>query len=310
LLYHLWRSELGADAVRHAIFHAVSAFCNAGFSTFSDNLVGQRHNPAVLAVLMALIVTGGLGFLTLEDVALRYGTVAGRQRRRLSLHSRLVLTTTALLLVGGWALFAVLEWDGILAGLPGIGDRLVNALFMSVTCRTAGFNTVDYGQARESTLFATNLLMSVGGSPGSTAGGIKTTTFALLGLLAWARYRGDEIAHFAGRSLRRDTLELAVGLSVVSFTVVTVGILALTVTEAGNPEAGGFLGRMFEAVSGFNTVGLSTGVTPRLSVAGRLVVVVLMFLGRVGPLSFAAALAVRRPQPGRFRYAYEDVMVG
>ena len=152
---------------------------------------------------------------------------------RLSLHTRLVLITTAVLLVAPWPLFAWLEWDDSLTGLW-FGHKLTNALFMSVTARTAGFNTVDYGQASEAGNFLTILLMAIGGSPGGTAGGLKTTTFALLGILAWSRYRGQAVVCVWGRSLRKETTDRAVGLFVITFAVITAGILALTVTERGS----------------------------------------------------------------------------
>jgi trk system potassium uptake protein len=310
LLYLTWVPRFGWDgAAWPAVFHSVSAFCNAGFSTFSDNLIGFQRSPLSLTVVMALIVGGGIGFLTLEELVLWFQTSHSQKRFRLSLHSQLVLGTTALLLVVGWLVLGALEWEGTLKSLPWY-DRLVNALFLSVTPRTAGFNTIDYGQASEATNYVTILLMSVGGSPGSTAGGMKTTTFILIGLMAWARFQGRQVTSFRGRSVRAETTGMAVGLFVVCFTLVTLGILVLTMTEPGVGGHGQFLDWMFEAVSAFNTVGLSTGVTPGLSAAGRVVAIVLMFLGRVGPLTFAAALARNPAQPERFRYAYEGVVVG
>jgi trk system potassium uptake protein TrkH len=309
LLYVQWAPRVGwIEAIWPSVFHAVSSFCNAGFSIFSDNLVSYRDSPGTLAVIAALIVLGGLGFLTMEELTLRIRARRRRRLFRLSLHTRLVLITTAALLIGGWVLYALFEWDSSLAGM-GAGDKIVNAGFMSATARTAGFNTVDHSRATEAGNFTTILLMSIGGSPGGTAGGVKTTTFALLGLLAWSRYRGEVVASMSGRSLRKETTDRAVGLAVVAFTVMTLGILALTVTERSGP-IDGFLIRMFEAVSAFNTVGLSMGLTPHLSPAGKAVVIVLMFLGRVGPLALAAALAAHAPASGRFRYAYEEVAVG
>lgn len=310
VLYLNWLPQLGwADAVWPSVFHAVSAFCNAGFSTRSDNLIGFQQSPLILGVIMTLIVVGGLGFLTLEELVLWYQAARIRKRFRLSLHSRLVLRTTAALLVVGTVVLGLLEWDGTLTHLPWY-DRIVNALFMSVTPRTAGFNSIDYGQATDCTNFVTILLMSIGGSPGSTAGGLKTTTFALIGLMAWARFRGREVTSCAGRSVRNETTTMAVGLFVMCFTIVTLGILVLTLTEPAPDGKWQFLDWMFEAVSAFNTVGLSTGVTPVLSAAGKLVAVTLMFLGRVGPLTFFAALARTPAAPERFRYAYEEVVVG
>jgi trk system potassium uptake protein TrkH len=258
---------------------------------------------------MALIVLGGLGFLTLEEVYLRGKAERSGRIFRVSLHSRIVLAATAVLILVPWPAFAVMEWERTLASLPAI-DRLVNALMLSVTPRTAGFNSIDYAQAADSTNFLTILLMSIGGSPGSTAGGLKTTTFALLGLLAWSRFRGHSVTSIWGRSVPEETIQRAVGLFVVAFGIVTAAILVLTATELGE-SASGFLAYMFEAVSAFNTVGLSMGVTGDLSAGGSWVMILLMYIGRVGPLTFAAAIALRTTTPaGEFRYAYEDVVVG
>jgi trk system potassium uptake protein TrkH len=309
LLYLLWVPRLGWEgAAWPAVFHSVSAFCNAGFSTFSDGLTSFHHNPPTLLVIGALVVAGGLGFLTLEELYLRNKARRANRVFRLSLHSRLVLVTTAALLVAAWPMYLWLEWDGALGGM-GWYHKPANALFMSATPRSGGFHTVDYSKATDAGNFVTILLMSVGGSPGGTAGGLKTTTFALLAVLAWSRYRGEEATSVWGRSLRKETTDRAVGLFVIAFALVTVGILALNLTERGNPH-GGFLHRMFEAVSAFFTCGLSMGLTPHLSTPGRVVVVLMMFLGRVGPLAVAAALAVRAPAAGKFRYAYEEVAVG
>jgi trk system potassium uptake protein len=316
MLYVIWAPRLGAvDAVWPAVFHAVSAFCNAGFSVFSDSLMGFQQSSITLLVVMMMIVIGGLGFLTLEEVHLRHRARRSGRTYRMSLHSRLVLGTTAVLLLGGWVLFTVLEWRLGLEHL-GLVDRLVNALFMSVTPRTAGFSTIDYAEASPSTNFLTIILMAIGGSPGSTAGGLKTTTIALIGLLAWSRFRGRPITTVWNRSVPEETTQRAVGLFVVGFGVITAAIVLFTLTEIGrlaHPAVGGsFLVHMFEATSAFNTVGLSMGATPELSTAGRVITIILMFVGRVGPLTFAAAIALAQPHPGRgsFRYAYEDVVVG
>lgn len=301
------------SAAWHAVFQSISAFCNAGFSTFSDSLVGFQGSPVVLGTVMLLIVAGGLGFLVLEE--LRHLATENREGKgpRLSLHSRLVLRVAALLLVGGWVVFTVLEWSNTLAYLP-VADRLVNGLFMSVTPRTAGFNTVDYSATTVSSNFATILLMSIGGAPGSAAGGIKTTTVAVIGLLALARLRGRTVASIGFRSLPVETVQRAVGLFVVAFGLVTAAILLFAFFELGassGPEHGRFLGLMFEAVSAFNTVGLSMGETGGLSNASRLLTIFLMYVGRVGPLSFAAAISLTPERSSsEFRYAYEDVIIG
>ena len=298
-------------AAWHALFQAVSAFCNAGFSTFSDSLAGFQAAPAILLTVMTLVVLGGIGFLTLEELHGRWRSLEVR-RRSLSLHSRLVLTVTGLLLVGGWGAFSILEWTNVLAGMPAL-EKLLNSLFMSVTARTAGFNTVDYATTNASTNFLTILLMSIGGSPGSTAGGLKTTTVAVLGLLAFSRLRGRQVTSAGSRTIPEETVQRAVGLFVVGFGVVTGAILLYAVLhlEAAGVEGRGFLVYMFEAVSAFNTVGLSMGATGELTGTGKWLTIGLMYVGRVGPLMFAAAIALGRPTLAReFRYANEDVIIG
>jgi trk system potassium uptake protein TrkH len=314
LLYLFWLPRMGfTDAAWPAFFHAISAFCNAGFSIFSDNLMGFQRSFGALTVVMALVVLGGLGFLTLEELYLH----RQRERRgrpfRISLHSRLVLTVTAALVLGAWPMFAFLEWSNALDGL-GVVGKLWNALFMSVTPRTAGFNTVDYAQTTDATNFFTILLMSIGGSPGSTAGGLKTTTVALIALLAWTRLRGSRWVTMGDRSLPDATIQRAVGLFVIGFVVVTAAIMLLVGLDAPGPastQRTDFLDYMFEAVSAFNTVGLSMGVTADLSTGARWIAIVLMYLGRVGPLTIASAIAVQQLASTRqLRYAYEDVVVG
>jgi trk system potassium uptake protein len=314
LLYALWVPRFGwQDAAWPAVFHAVSAFCNAGFSTFTDSVIGFQTGAGTLLVLALLLVAGGIGFLTMEELLLWSRARRARVAFRLSLHSRIVLATTAALLAVGWLLFGLFEWNGTLDHLGAL-DRVVNALFLSASPRTAGFNNIDYAQATDSTNFLTIIFMLVGGSPGSTAGGLKTTTVALVAVIAWTRFRGREIPSIGARSVPEETIQRAIGLAVVVFAVVTAGIFAYTWTEqSGTAASGGnrFLALMFEATSAFNTVGLSMGVTASLSVAGKWLTIFLMFVGRVGPLTFAAALAISAErQDVAYRHAYEDVVVG
>ncbi|MCO6456465.1 MAG: hypothetical protein J5I93_14305 [Pirellulaceae bacterium] len=309
LLYIVWAPRLGlVGAIWPAIFHSVSAFCNAGFSTNTSSLMDFQDSPATIAVISLLVVTGGLGFITMEEI-LHLMWRRGKTTRRLSVHSKLVLVTSGVLLAGGWLLFAVFEWRGVLAGMS-VVDKLANSFFMSVTPRTAGYNTIDYGAASDSTNFLTIMLMMVGGSPGSTAGGMKTTTVALLGLLAWSRLRSQPTATFAHRSIPEATIQRATGLFVIATGIVVVGVFVLAFVGDVVGEGQRFLVRLFEAASAFNTVGLTMGLTTELSVASRWIVVFLMFAGRTGPLSIAAALIVRLSRKGKFRLAYEDVVVG
>lgn len=309
LLYLCWIPKLGwIGALWPAVFHSVTAFCNAGLSTFEGGFIDEQRNYPALTVVMLLVIAGGIGFLVMDEI---YRRLRGQTppNRRLSLHSRLVLFTSAALTLVGWGLYLLFEWNEALAGMTPLG-KVVNALFMSVTARSAGFNTVDYAQASDSGNFLTIILMTIGGSPGSTAGGIKTTTFALLGILAWSRLRGYRFSTFVDRSLREETTDRAIGVFVITTTMLVVGIFLLNATEHFHSGPGRFLHWMFEASSAFNTAGLSMGVTSELSRAGRWTIAVLMFLGRVGPLTIAAALTMRRISAPQFRFAYEDVMVG
>ncbi len=308
LLFCVWAPRIGMrEALWPAIFHAVSAFCNAGFSTWTDSLIGYQQSPGTLIIIMGLILAGGLGFLTHEELFLFVQSKIHRRAFRFSLQSRLVLITTIFLTVATAPLFAIFEWDNTLKDLPTV-HRVVNAVFLTVTPRTAGFNAIDYGAATDSSNLLTILLMTIGGSPGSTAGGIKTTTVALIGLLAWSRLRGLESTDCFGRSIPEETTSRAVGLFAIASGIAVAGVFVLTTTETGAKSD--LIQLMFEAASAFNTVGLSMGITPDLSVAGRWVAILLMFFGRVGLLTLAAALTLHRSQITGFRYAYEDVVVG
>ncbi|MBI3932681.1 MAG: TrkH family potassium uptake protein [Acidobacteria bacterium] len=313
-LWVRWRSEFpAARALYLALFHAVSAFCNAGFSVFSDSLARYRGDVPVNLVVTALVVVGGLGFLVnmelRDQVALR---IRGRRPPALSLHAKLVSTVTAWLLALGTVGFLGLEWGNLLRDVPG-GEKLLVSWFHSVMPRTAGFNTVDYGRAAAGTLFFTVLLMFVGGSPGSTAGGIKTTSLGLLVGLVRARWAGRGRAFLFGRTVPHTVMDRALSVTLVSWVLASGALMLLVVTEQGaaphDAAEPRFLSLMFETVSAFATVGLSTGLTPQLTPAGKAILIVLMFVGRLGPLTVAFAAGRARP-PRRFRYAEENVMVG
>lgn len=296
-----------------AVFHSVSAFCNAGFGLFPDSLVRYRGDLAVNLAITGLIILGGLGFLA--SMELRDQLLARLRRLRppqATLHTRLVLLVTAVLLAGGALAYLVLEWDNVLHDLPP-GERLLAAWFLSVTSRTAGFNTVDYGQLSSATLFLTIFLMFVGASPGSTGGGIKTTTFGLLVALVVARWRGRGRASVFHRTIPHAVMDRALLLAMLAWALVSLAIGLLVMAQsAGVPhqrEEPRFVALMFEAVSAFGTVGLSTGITAGLGATSKLVLIALMFMGRVGPLTLILAMSPRQ-QRGRFRYAEENVMVG
>nr|MBA2544063.1 potassium transporter Trk [Deltaproteobacteria bacterium] len=306
-----------------ALFHAISAYCNAGFSTFSDNLVGLSDSAASLIIISLLIIVGGLGYLTFEELMRWWRTARAKRtgvrlivrgQHRLSSHTWAVVVTTVALLVLGWVLFAIFEWNDTLAG-KSVFDKLVNAWFMSVTPRTAGFNAIDYGQVGNDTATLTMMMMLVGGSPGSTAGGIKTTTLAVLVALGLSRIRGKRYVELKGRSIPPGTIERSVGILLLAVLVLAVAFFILSAIESVGTSAAEtrqqFLPILFETISAFATVGVSMNLTPVLHPASKLVVVALMFIGRVGLLSFFTAVTMRRATAATYvRAAQEDVIVG
>ncbi len=298
LLAGLWGSHTPGQALWSALFHSVSAFCNAGFSLYPDSLVGYSSNGWIVGPVMVLIVLAGIGqpvLLDLLDVwRLRVrGPQDGRRFRRLALHTRVVLAASAALVVGGATLLFL---TGVTSGEADVSSRLVGALFQSVTARTAGFNTVDIGALPVASLLILCALMFVGGSPGSCAGGIKTST-AMIWMAGWtARIRGGKWPQIMGRHIPGEQARRAATLVSVAVSWNTVGMLILAMTEAGTPGAG-LEDILFEQLSAFGTVGLSTGLTANLSVVGKLWIILTMFLGRVGPLTMVL-WAVARRSPG------------
>ncbi len=290
-------------AAYSAVFHAVSAFCNAGFSVFSNSLEDFAGDPVVNIVIGGLIIVGGLGFPAVADMYHFFRDLRAGRRPHLALHTRLVLVTTAVLLAAGFAFFALVEWNGAFAGRPA-GQKLWAAVFASLTPRTAGFDTVPPAKFSVASQLVTIALMTIGASPGSTGGGIKTTTAALLLILIVAMARGQRSVHIARRSVAEATRHRAfaiAGLMVSALFLVTLG---LCITERGVDLAKA----LFEAASALGTVGLSLGLTPYLSTLGRLLITVAMYVGRVGPLTLA--LAILAPRREVVEYPHEDVMVG
>lgn len=304
-LYVLWRGRPDIEApLGAAVFHAVSAFCNAGFSTFPSNLELFRDDAVTCAVVAMLIITGGLGFPVLRvGLAWAAGRWAGHRRLAPSLHARLALVTTATLLLAGMLGTLALDWSATLAPLSW-SARFSAAGFLSVTARTAGFNTVPIGALAPATLWLLMLLMFIGGNPGSTAGGIKTTTAATVVAALSATLRGRPRVEAFRRTIPDEQVAKALALVGVSFALVATGVLALLATQTADARA-----LTFEAVSAFGTVGLSTGATPRLNGAGKVVLMILMFVGRTGPLTLGFALAARGGSTG-VTYPNEKVMIG
>jgi trk system potassium uptake protein len=289
------------------VFHAVSAFNNAGFALFSDNLMGAADQPLVLLTVSALVILGGLGFFTiLEVLSLR------RRHTRLSVHSQLVLAMTLMLLVGGTIAIYVLERDNVQTlGSLSPGQAWLAAWFQSVVTRTAGFNSIAIGACQPSALFVMIILMFIGGAPGSTAGGVKVSTVGIMLAALWATARGESEASVFRRRLPPEQIARAFLICLVAFLAVN-GLAAVLLAR----EARGLLPTLFEVVSAFGTVGMSMGegasplsLSGHFTVLGQLLIAAMMFAGRIGPLTLLMALAQRRER-SRVRFPEGKVLIG
>ena len=298
------------QAVWEGVFHAISAFNNAGFSTYSDNLVPFVGDAWILLPLAAALITGGLGYPMLAELARR---VRGRIARwrgglprvyHMSVTARMTFAATAVLLLGGMAFFFLSERAGVLSGMS-VGQRLLNAFFMSASPRTAGFNAIDYGQAHPITLMVTDMLMFVGGGSAGTAGGIKVTTACVLAAAMASEFLGREDTAIGHRRVPLSTFRQALALTAAGIILVALGVATLRVWD---PE---FTADQvtFEVMSAFATVGLSTGITASLSAPSQIMLCLIMYVGRVGPTTFVAALAARTVSL-RFRYPEERPFIG
>ncbi len=279
----LVEGQPGGRAVWLGVFHAVSAFNNAGFSLHSDNLVRYLRDAWVLLPISFAVIIGGLGFPVILELSKRM------RPRRWSLHTKLTLTMTALLIVGGTLFVTVSEWTNTKTiGTLDPGQKVVAGFFHAVMPRTAGFNAWDYSKVTQETLLGTVLLMFVGGGSASTAGGLKVTTFILLFFVIVAEVRGEPQVSAFDRRVETRVIRQALTVALLGVAAVVGSTMVLTeLTDFPIPQV------MFEATSAFATVGLSTGLTPNMGVGGQLVLVALMFIGRLGPITLVSALALR-----------------
>jgi trk system potassium uptake protein len=298
-LHHAYREPWG-EAIWNGLFLAVSAFSNAGFSTYPDSLVSFARDPLVLGPVMAAVILGGIGFPVLHDMRRNPLRAA-----RWSLHTKITLLGTGLLLPGGMAVVLAYEWGNpATLGPFGPAGKLLGAAFHSVMTRSGGFNAHDVGEMRPETLAVSYVLMMIGGGSAGTAGGVKVTTFLVLGLVVWAEIRGEPDVTSFGRRISRDVQRQALTVALLAVGFVGMATLALlSVSDLALDDA------LFETVSAFATVGLSTGITADLLPAGQALLVGLMFLGRVGTITVATGLALRsRQRP--YRYPEERPIVG
>ena len=293
--------------IEQAVFHSVSAFCNAGFSLFNNSLESFRADPVINLTMMGLIFIGGIGFVVIMDVLRLF--VKKKQERKISLQSKIVLTVSiGLILVGALLLF-FLEEGRLMKGMS-LSEKIFGSLFQSVTARTAGFNTLPIGNLSIPSVFILIVLMFIGASPGSTGGGIKTCTLAVLVSVVFCNLKNNKRVKLFGRSMTKQVIRETIVIVFLSALWVLVFTLLVTVfSNAGSINQGSFLKHFFEVVSAFGTVGLSTGITSELNTASKVCIILTMFAGRVGPLTLALAIAFRE-RKDKFIYPEESIMVG
>ncbi|MBU4074015.1 MAG: hypothetical protein KKF28_01340, partial [Proteobacteria bacterium] len=297
-----------ATAFFHALYSAVSAFNNCGYSLFSDSLTAYRGDWIVNLTVMGLIVLGGIGFIVQHEVIAWYRGL----QKRLSLHTKLVLLTTGFLILAGAVLFYLFEADHVLKGVSG-PTQLLDSLFQSITPRSAGFNTVAIDRLTNPTVLVMIILMFIGASPGSTGGGIKTTSFTLMLLMIWNRMKGRYHVNVFNRRIPREIIGRTIAIIFASaFSIGLITSVLLFFGGGGDlpPEQSRhfFVEYLFETVSAFGTVGLSMGITPKLNDIQKLSIVLMMFAGRVGPLTLAFSWYLTGKKD--IEYAEESIMVG
>ena len=307
LILFLWfLPEFGFfKALKWGVFHSISAFCNAGFDIFGcitpgASLMEFQSDPVVLLTLSALVILGGLGFLVWQDMAVN------RSFRKYSVYTRLVLVTTLGLLVLGWAVICLLEWNnpGTLGSMP-LGDKLLNGFFQSVTLRTAGFVAVDQALLTDSGKAASMVLMLIGGSSGSTAGGLKTVTFVVLVLFMAARARGRSTVCVYKRTIPQSQVLDAMTIAFLMVGLAYFGGIFISATSVVS-----FVDALYEAVSAIATVGLTAGATGNLSIPAQLLIIVYMYFGRVGVLTISMGFLTGDRAEERFRYAQTNLLIG
>ncbi|MDV7830196.1 TrkH family potassium uptake protein [Enterococcus faecium] len=288
----------------YSLFHAISSFCNAGFDLLGDSLANHQQNVYLIMVVSALIISGGLGFIVWRDL-LEY-----HQKKKMTIHSKIALTVTGTLLLGGFVVFFFTERNGATLVEGNMFQRLANTFFMSVTPRTAGYYSVDYLHMSHAGLILTMFLMYIGGTSGSTAGGLKTTTLGVLLIQMRSMLKGRTRAEAFGRTIRQGAVLRALTLFFVTLTLCVVAIMILSVTET-IPKTSGIEYIAFEVFSAFGTVGLTMGLTPDLTAIGKLIIIALMYIGRVSVLTVVFSLMTKAQRTqSKYKYPEESVMIG
>ena len=288
-------------AVFYGIFHSISAFCNAGFSLFSNNLEAYKANPIINLTIGYLITLGGIGFAVITSVIM----VIRRGIDRFNLTSKVAIIISMILTFGGMILFFILEYsNSATLGDLNFIQKILASYFQSVTLRTAGFNTIPLGELRNSTIFMCCILMFIGASPGSTGGGIKTTTFGVILFYVIGIVKKKENVEIFNRRLDWEIMNRALAILVLAITYVSIVIMLMLIAENFSPEE-----IVFEVISAFGTVGLTLGITPDLSKFSKLLLIFTMFVGRLGPMTFALAIGETKKK-ALSKYPKENILVG
>jgi trk system potassium uptake protein TrkH len=305
ILFLKWKGKFpGLKGLFYSLFHAISAFCNAGFSVFSDSLESFRGDVWINVTIMILIVLGGLGFLVLSEGLDFFSRIIRRRRKSLSLHSKLVWIMTLSLIVLPFISFLMIEWNRALQGFS-LKEKIMASLFQIITARTSGFNTMALESLNPAAVFLLISLMFIGASPGSTGGGVKTSTIGVIFAFIKSRIAARESINIFYRSLPFELVTKAFTVVVLSICAIFVSSAVLFLTQSGMSMEETF----FEVFSAFGTVGLSLGMTAKLNTVGKIVIISTMFVGRIGPLTLLYAFS-REKAFGKFEYVEESVMIG
>ncbi len=304
-LYLFWIEDFISikKTLYFSVFHAVSAFCNAGFSLFQNSFTTYSKSGVFNIIITSLIILGGLGFIVITDIIRFISLKLRKKPSRLKVHTKLVLITSIILIVAGMLVLFFVENGNSLSSYS-IKERLIISYFQSITARTAGFNTINVGGLANASCLILIILMFIGASPGSTGGGIKTSTFGIAIVSLRAFIQGQQRVEIFKRSLPRHSLNKVFGIIFVSAIFITTCTVILLLTEKAS-----FMDILFEEISAFGTVGLSRGITSNLTTSGKLVIITTMLTGRIGPLAMALALTGRR-RKAIYTYPEEEVIIG
>ena len=299
-----WSHEHFDDYIFFSVFHSISAFCNAGFSLFSNSLIGYGNDLVVNVTIGILVVSGGLGFVVLSNLCSYFSFFSKKDKmRRLNLHTKIVLTMTVILIIVGAILYYIFEYNNTL-DLFSARDKIFVSFFQSITTRTAGFTMVDIGSLATPTFLFFIFFMFIGGASGSAAGGIKVGTFFLILAVVYNMFRGREDVEIFDRTIHRRTVQKAVSIATLSLLTILLFCLILLCTEDAP-----FYAVIFEAFSAFGTVGLSTGLSNDLTVIGKVLVSLLIFVGRIGPLTLALVIG-KEITERKICFPEENIVVG